>query len=379
MRLPHHHDLAQAPARKRPALRVVEAAPASTPEPHTRTSVPMAVWPCAQQTSQVQRHGRYLPESNRHPAKMLPELARRAISAYSEPGELVLDPMCGIGTTLVEAIHLDRNALGIELEPRWASLALANTAHARDQHASGAAAVLEGDARELPHLLARKAQRFLTRLAGSGTVATHPAGAIALILTSPPYGCEIGELDKRAWGTGHDLCLQQTRNYSGDRANLGHARNQHYLDAMADVYRASACVLRPGGFLVVVTKDLRAQGALRDLAGQTIQLCRDAGLLYWQRVIALLATVGERELVPRPSFWQLLQLRKATARGERTQLVCHEDVLVFRKPPSKAGALVGDAGASERENDTAHRYGRDIPKRYAARAPAAKRSRKRKS
>ncbi len=40
---------------------------------------------------------RYLPESNRHPAKMLPEIARRAIAAYSEPGDLVLDPMCGIG------------------------------------------------------------------------------------------------------------------------------------------------------------------------------------------------------------------------------------------------------------------------------------------
>src|SRR5919204_1990971 len=136
MRLPHHYDLAQAPARKRPALRVVEAAPASTPEPHTRTSVPMAVWPCAQQTSQVQRHGRYLPESNRHPAKMLPELARRAISAYSEPGELVVDPMCGIGTTLVEAIHLGRKALGVELEDRWASLATANLAHAHQQGAA---------------------------------------------------------------------------------------------------------------------------------------------------------------------------------------------------------------------------------------------------
>jgi DNA modification methylase len=380
MRLPRRHDLAETPARERPALRVVEAAPAPTPETRTATGLPIAVWPCAQQTSQVQRHGRYLPESNRHPAKMLPELARRAISAYSEPGELVLDPMCGIGTTLVEAIHLGRSALGVELEPRWASLALANIAHARDQHASGAAAVLEGDARELPHLLARKAQRFLTRLAGSGTVAAHPAGAIALVLTSPPYGCEIGELDKRAWGTGHDLCLQQTRNYSGDRANLGHARDQRYLDAMADVYRASAAVLRPGGFLVVVTKDLRAQGALSDLAGQTIQLCRDAGLLYWQRVIALLATVGERELVPRPSFWQVLQLRKAIDRGERTQLVCHEDVLVFRKPQTNAATSAADERTAGRGNSATDRYGADIPKRYAAGAPrGSNRGRKRNS
>jgi modification methylase len=57
---------------------------------------------------------------------MLPALARRAIDAYSNPGDLVLDPMCGIGTTLVEAIHAGRRAVGVELEPRWAKLARAN-------------------------------------------------------------------------------------------------------------------------------------------------------------------------------------------------------------------------------------------------------------
>jgi modification methylase len=80
---------------------------------------------------------------------MLPELARRAIAAYSDPGDLVADPLCGIGTTGVEAIHLGRDALGIELEPRWATLARANLAHAQAQGARGQAAVLEGDARQL--------------------------------------------------------------------------------------------------------------------------------------------------------------------------------------------------------------------------------------
>ena len=88
--------------------------------------LPLAVWPCAQRTGQWQRQGRYLPESNRHPAKMLPEIARRAIDFYSSPGDLVLDPMCGIATTLVEAIHQRRQAIGVEVEPRWAALAAAN-------------------------------------------------------------------------------------------------------------------------------------------------------------------------------------------------------------------------------------------------------------
>src|SRR5207247_5706015 len=112
-------------------------------------TAPLSVWPVAQQTARAQRRGRYLPASTAHPGKMLPELARTVIRAYSDPGELVLDPMCGIGTSLVEAIHLDRDAVGVELEPRWAALAAANATLAREQGASAHALALHGDARML--------------------------------------------------------------------------------------------------------------------------------------------------------------------------------------------------------------------------------------
>ena len=71
----------------------------------------LSVWPTAQQDARSQRRGRYLPASTAHPAKMLPAIAATAISRYTQPGDLVADPMCGIGTTLVEAIHLGRNAI----------------------------------------------------------------------------------------------------------------------------------------------------------------------------------------------------------------------------------------------------------------------------
>jgi modification methylase len=292
--------------------------------------LPIAIWPCAQQTSQQQRRGRYLPASNRHPAKMLPELARRAITAYTRPGELVVDPMCGIGTTLVEAIHLGRRALGVELEQRWAALATANLAHAHEHGAAGRAGVIEGNASELPRLLALKAQQ----LVADAHADALPYGRVDLVLTSPPYACEVGEPDKRAWGSGVNLCRTEDRNYSTDRANLGHARGRRYRDAMAVIYTASAAVLKPGGFLVTVTKELRAGGALHNLAGNTIQLCEQAGLRYWQHVIALLATVRDDDLVARPSFWQRAQTRKALERGDPVALVVHEDVLVFRKQPT---------------------------------------------
>ena len=87
-----------------------------------------SVWATGQHTPAVQRRGRYVPESMAHPAKMLPAVAAHAITTYTQPGELVLDPMCGIGTTLVEALHLDRRAVGVEYETRWAEIARANLA-----------------------------------------------------------------------------------------------------------------------------------------------------------------------------------------------------------------------------------------------------------
>jgi modification methylase len=247
---------------------------------------------------------------------MLPALARKAIETYSEPGDLVLDPMCGIGTTLVEAIHTGRQALGVELEPRWVKLARANIKHANHQGAASAAHVITGDARRLPRLLTTRPE-------------SRP---VDLILTSPPYACQIADVSTENLASGNGpIRREDTSNYSPDRSNIGHARGNTYLNAMAEVYAACFTVLKPGGFLILVTKDMRSQGALRNLSGDTITLCENLGLRYWQRIIGLLATIRDTELVMRPSLWQTLTVRQARARGERTHVVAHEDILIFRK------------------------------------------------
>ena len=50
-------------------------------------------------------------------ARCPPPLARWAIDRYSEPGEIVLDPMCGSGTTLVEATLAGRQGWGVDIDP----------------------------------------------------------------------------------------------------------------------------------------------------------------------------------------------------------------------------------------------------------------------
>ena len=261
---------------------------------------------------------------------MLPALARNAIQTYSQPGDLVVDPFCGIGTTLVEAIHLGRRAVGVELEHRWATLAEANIEHAHTQGADTEARIIEGDARRLPQLLATDACGSWRRKAGR---ARAPRGQADLILTSPPYACQIADVSAENLASGKGpIARDDTRNYSPDKRNLGHARGTAYLNAVGEIYEACAETLKPGGYLILVTKDMRSKGALRNLSGETIALCEQVGLRYWQRIIGLLATVRNGELIMRPSFWQTLHTRRAHTRGEHTHVVAHEDVLVFRKP-----------------------------------------------
>jgi DNA modification methylase len=51
------------------------------------------------------------------PAKFPPQLPREFILALTDPGETVLDPMAGSGTTLVEAMLNDRQGLGCDIDP----------------------------------------------------------------------------------------------------------------------------------------------------------------------------------------------------------------------------------------------------------------------
>jgi site-specific DNA-methyltransferase (adenine-specific) len=61
-----------------------------------------------------------------HPAPFPEELPRRLIKLYSYPGDLVLDPFVGSGTTLVAARKLARRSLGVEINPLYCDLTIRN-------------------------------------------------------------------------------------------------------------------------------------------------------------------------------------------------------------------------------------------------------------
>lgn len=46
-----------------------------------------------------------------------PDFARENILAYTNPGSLIFDPFCGRGTTVLEALLNDREAIGVDINP----------------------------------------------------------------------------------------------------------------------------------------------------------------------------------------------------------------------------------------------------------------------
>jgi site-specific DNA-methyltransferase (adenine-specific) len=62
-------------------------------------------------------------EAKNHPAPFPCELARDHIYSWSNAGDLILDPMCGSGTTCKVAQQMGRNFIGIDISPEYCEIA----------------------------------------------------------------------------------------------------------------------------------------------------------------------------------------------------------------------------------------------------------------
>ncbi|MQY23024.1 TRM11 family SAM-dependent methyltransferase [Nocardia macrotermitis] len=293
--------------------------------------VPVSVWTTAQAAPAVQRRGKYTSESVQHPAKMLPAIVQHAVQAYTRPGGLVLDPMCGIGTTLVEALHLGRRAIGVEYETRWAQLARENIALARTAGHTNEAEVYTGDARKLPTLLPEELR-----------------GRVDLVITSPPYGDSVhghvrvkaGE-PVRKWDNRYGAVL--------DRGNLANVGLGRLLSGFTRVLAGVEEFLAPGGHVVITARPWRQHAELVNLPAHLLTCGTLAGLVPVERCVALLGRLAEDDIVARSSFFQRDFIVKNRAAGLPMHLIAHEDVIILRKPEpgSKLVGLKGFRPGSE--------------------------------
>ena len=132
-------------------------------------------------------------------------LAERVIGQFSTPGELVLDPFAGYGTTAVVAARMGRRSISVELLPERADIIRARL--------GVGGRLLVGDARELRALV-------------------HEP--VDLCLTSPPYMSRTGHPENPLTGY---------RTLDSDYST--------YLADMEAVCVEITALLRPGGHLVV--------------------------------------------------------------------------------------------------------------------------------
>ena len=84
-------------------------------------------WECqssGMETANVVRLNKIIPSASEHPTPKPVELMRHFLRLHAKPGDLILDPFMGAGTTLVACKEMGIKAIGIEMDEKWCEMAV---------------------------------------------------------------------------------------------------------------------------------------------------------------------------------------------------------------------------------------------------------------
>ena len=178
--------------------------------------------------------------AEKHKARFIPDLPERYIKLFSHAGETVLDPFSGSGTTNVVAKSLNRNSVGLDVNPRSVEIAQRRLT---SEEAQGTRPtrheIILGDSRK--------------------TVAKILKGAIDIVVTSPPY-YDVVDYE-------HDS-PDQLGNYHDYDA---------FLEGITKVFEGCQRALKPGGVMVVNTQDIYKKSLSGAIHVDYIERCRELG------------------------------------------------------------------------------------------------------
>ena len=206
-----------------------------------------------------------------------PFIPRNLILRYSKPGDLILDPFVGSGTTVVEAKLLKRKAIGIDINPQ--ALDIAEKHLNFDCENSGEISLYCEDARNLNNI---------------------SDDSIDLITAHPPYA---------------DI-IKYSENIEGD---LSHLKIPEFLKEMKKV--ASSCyrVLKNNKFCAILIGDTRKKGCVIPLGFQVMQQFQDVGFTLKEIIIK------EQHNCKATGYWKTNSIKY------NFLLLAHEYLFVFRK------------------------------------------------
>lgn len=202
----------------------------------------------------------FVPDSFAHPAKMDAQLLIWIVERYTKPGEVILDPMAGMGTTML-ACGLGRDVVLVELEGKFCKMCRDNWEQVKMRpqlgYEMGNCQIIQGDARRLEGLLVdgiitsppyaetgasgKSRSPFWERLADDPTSARYgrekhpsvgegysadpnnignlPYGEVDKIVTSPPFGEALSGGGIAKYGHFSDPELAK-RAYSAENMNI---------------------------------------------------------------------------------------------------------------------------------------------------------------
>lgn len=168
-----------------------------------------------------------------HPSPKPPQLMRRLVEFFTKKNGCVLDPFCGVGGTLLGASLCGRNAVGVDLEPKY--LQVYHTVTQREGLSEQM--TVEGDARRLAQMPAVTERTY------------------TLILTDPPYAemmarPQSGEKKKK---TGEDAPTP----FSESANDLGNLCYSDFVTTLRQVIEGALPLLEPRGHVVIFTKNLQ--------------------------------------------------------------------------------------------------------------------------
>ena len=199
-----------------------------------------------------------------HPAGFPETLVREFVEFFTKRNMWVLDPFLGTGSTLLAARAAGRNAVGVEINPRYAAMARSRLEEIASSDGTRQL-VLQGNSRDLRKILEKDYVR-----------------EVDFCITSPPYWNQLKRASLRQRErkqNGLDT------NYSDNPEDIGNIGDyEEFLDAQERIFSEVYGVMKVGGYLVVVTNNVFSQGRLYPLAFDTLTTLAESWVPKDERV-----------------------------------------------------------------------------------------------
>ncbi|MBI5253749.1 MAG: DNA methylase [Euryarchaeota archaeon] len=229
-----------------------------------------------------------------------PFIPRNLILRYTQKGELILDQMVGSGTTLVECKLLQRNAIGVDINPDAIMVARDRLNFTYSPLSSGEWQLAAPIARETAE--GYKEPEIKTYVGDARNLNLIANDSIDLIVAHPPYAGIIAYSNNKVEGD-----LSSSRKVS------------EFVEEMKKVADESFRVLKPGKHCAILIGDTRKHKHYIPISARVLQAFLGAGFILREDIIKL--------------QWKMKSTREKW-RGSKYDfyLIAHEHLYVFRKP-----------------------------------------------